>query len=214
MTATEYIKSTRNLIKTFIVSEVRQIYHHLNGEDSEDKEDETYEAEIEGLTIAVEVDNSYLGVEERIYENRSIKKIYVTPDGSVTLEDISGETFDSDTITTDDLAGLSNILEGLRLEIEKSRIPADRQEKLFQKIQDRLVGARYGGFNWAKKELEDIVHMKCNMYASVIDDGVDEDETEDNYVMKDCFEFENSDLTVRIYYGDVTREIGYVEVED
>ena len=56
--------------------------------------------------------------------------------------------------------------------------------------------------------------MKCNMYASVIDDGVDEDETEDNYVMKDCFEFENSDLTVRIYYGDVTREIGYVEVED
>lgn len=87
-------------------------------------------------------------------------------------------------------------------------------EKLTEKIQDHFIGARYGGCNWAEQELEELVGKECSIYDSVIDDGADGDETEDHYIMRDCFEFEDSPLTVRIYYGDVTREIGYVDVSE
>ena len=86
--------------------------------------------------------------------------------------------------------------------------------KLTEKIQDNFIGAKYGGCAWAEEELSAIVGKKCAIYDSVIDDGADGDETEDQYVMRDCFQFEDSNLVVRIYYGDVTREIGYVDVAE
>lgn len=87
-------------------------------------------------------------------------------------------------------------------------------ETLTEKIQTAFIGAKYRGIEWAKKELNEIVGAECECYDSCIDDGVDGDETEDVYVMKDCFCFEDSGITVRIYYGDVTREIGYVDVSE
>ena len=87
-------------------------------------------------------------------------------------------------------------------------------ERLTQRIQDNFIGAKYLGASWAEGELSNIVGKKCVAYDSVIDDGADGDETEDQYVMRDCFEFENSRLTCRIYYGDVTMEIGYVDVSE
>ena len=51
-------------------------------------------------------------------------------------------------------------------------------------------------------------------YDTVIDDGADDDETEDQYVMRACFESERGDVVVRVYYGDVTEEIGYVDVTE
>ena len=87
-------------------------------------------------------------------------------------------------------------------------------EKLTDKIQTELIGAKHLGVEWLKEELANLVGKSCRCYDSKIDDGADDDETEDCYVMKDCFEFENSNLVVHVYYGDVTREIGYVDVAE
>ena len=84
--------------------------------------------------------------------------------------------------------------------------------EITEKIQNHFIGAKNLGIEWAKTELESLVGNKCECYDSCIDDGADDDETEDTYVMRDCFTFEDSNLVVRIYYGDVTREIGYVDV--
>ena len=39
-------------------------------------------------------------------------------------------------------------------------------------------------------------------------------ETEDQYVMRACFSTEHDEYIVRVYYGDVTEEIGYVDVDE
>ena len=85
---------------------------------------------------------------------------------------------------------------------------------LTEKIQNEFIGSRYDGAGDACEKLAAIVGKPCNCYDSKIDDGADDDETEDCYVMKDCFDFEGSNLVVHIYYGDVTREIGYVDVAE
>ena len=87
-------------------------------------------------------------------------------------------------------------------------------EELTTKVQTSLIGAKNLGVEWLKGELSKIVGKPCECYDSKIDDGADDDETEDQYVMKDCFQFEDSPITIRVYYGDVTREIGYVDVSE
>ena len=96
----------------------------------------------------------------------------------------------------------------------KKRVIMDKLEKITDKIQTARIGAKHLGIGWLQGELANLVGKQCSCYDSKIDDGADDDETEDSYVMKDCFEFEDSPLTVRVYYGDVTREIGYVDVSE
>ena len=86
-------------------------------------------------------------------------------------------------------------------------------ERLETKITTSLIGTDYKG-NWGtEKELEELVGKPCYIYDNHIDDGVDSDETEDTYVMVSCFEFKGINLVVRVYYGDVTEEITYVDVD-
>lgn len=86
--------------------------------------------------------------------------------------------------------------------------------ELKQKIQTEFIGANNLGIERTTEKLTELVGKQARCYDSCIDDGADGDETEDSYVMKDCYEFEGSNLRVRIYYGDVTREIGYVDVTE
>lgn len=81
-----------------------------------------------------------------------------------------------------------------------------------EKIQTEFIGTNYQGEEKTNEILTKIVGHPSNMYDNCIDDGVDEDESEDSYVMKACFSFFGIDIKVRIYYGDVTEEIGYVDV--
>lgn len=85
---------------------------------------------------------------------------------------------------------------------------------LEERIQTELIGSKYMGVSTTCEILANIVGKSCWCCDSKIDDGADNDETEDSYVMKDCYEFEDSDIMVNIYYGDVSREIGYVEVNE
>ena len=77
--------------------------------------------DIEGLTIKVEVDNSYLDVEDTIMENRTITEIHVSLDGNIFLVAYEDDTeIEWKDISTDELAGLANILENQYLNIVKS----------------------------------------------------------------------------------------------
>ena len=85
---------------------------------------------------------------------------------------------------------------------------------LTEKIQTALIGSDYMGCDETEKLLSELVGKEVSWYDTVIDDGVDEDETEDQYVMRACFSTDNDDIIIRIYYGDVTKEIGYVDVAE
>lgn len=59
--------------------------------------------------------------------------------------------------------------------------------------------------------LSELLGTKVSWYDGGIDDGAD---GEDEYVMKACFEVEGTDITIRVYYGNNTLEIGYVDIRD
>jgi hypothetical protein len=85
---------------------------------------------------------------------------------------------------------------------------------LTEKIQSEFIGADYQGIEETESVLQRIIGKECKHYDSCIDDGVDEDETEDSYIMRACFSTEDGNIVVHIYYGDVTEEIGYVDVAE
>ena len=121
MKGTDIINDARKKLVDFIVFEVRNIYLLLNGQEPNFEEDEEYVVDIEGLTIKVEMDNSYLDVEETTMENRTITEVRVSLDGNVFLVGYGDDTeIEWKDISTDELAGLANILENQYLNIVKS----------------------------------------------------------------------------------------------
>lgn len=121
MKGTDIINVAREKLKSFIVFEVRNIYLLLNGQEPNFEEDEEYVLDVEGLTVKVEVDNSYLDVEETIMENRTITEVHVSLDGNIFLVAYEDDTeIEWKDISTDELVGLANVLENQYLNIVKS----------------------------------------------------------------------------------------------
>lgn len=121
MKGTDIINVAREKLKSFIAFEVRNIYLLLNGQEPNFEEDEEYVLDVEGLTIKVEVDNSYLDVEETTMENRTITEVHVSLDGNIFLVAYEDDTeIEWKDISTDELVGLANVLENQYLNIVKS----------------------------------------------------------------------------------------------
>ena len=121
MKGTDIINDARKKLVDFIVFEVRNIYLLLNGQEPNFEEDEEYVVDIEGLTIKVETDNSYLDVEETTMENRTITEVRISLDGNVFLVGYGDDTeIEWKDISTDELVGLANVLENQYLNIVKS----------------------------------------------------------------------------------------------
>ena len=121
MKGTDIINDARKKLVDFIAFEVRNIYLLLNGQEPNFEEDEEYVLDIEGLTIKVEADNSYLDVEDTIMENRTITEVRVSLDGNVFLVAYEDDTeIEWKDISTDELVGLANVLENQYLNIVKS----------------------------------------------------------------------------------------------
>lgn len=121
MKGTDIINVAREKLVSFIAFEVRNIYLLLNGQEPNFEEDEEYVLDIEGLTIKVEVDNSYLDVEDTTIENRTITEVHVSLDGNVFLVGYEDDTeIEWKDISTDELVGLANVLENQYLNIVKS----------------------------------------------------------------------------------------------
>lgn len=87
-------------------------------------------------------------------------------------------------------------------------------EQIKREIEREFIGGRYDGITATEEILTEIIGQSVEHYDTYIDDGVDEDETEDVYVMKACFSTNDSQIKVGIFYGDVTEEIGYVAVDN
>ena len=87
-------------------------------------------------------------------------------------------------------------------------------EEFADYIQTQLIGSRFQGCLATEDLLKEITGMNARCYDQYIDDGADDDETEDQYVMCASFQLEDGRTTVRVYYGDVTAEIGYVDVSE
>lgn len=118
MRATDILKFARQQITDFIVFEIKNIYLFLNKEIPNEEED--YIVEISGLTIKVEVDNSYLDVEETTLENRSINEIHLTTDNEIYLvSEYDDDEIELKEISIEELVGLSNILENIYLKLVK-----------------------------------------------------------------------------------------------
>lgn len=81
-------------------------------------------------------------------------------------------------------------------------------------VEKTFIGANYNGDEETEKELSNLLGGKWRCYDTKIDDGVDDDETEDEYIMVSCFENEQGNVDILIYYGDVTDEITYVQVRN
>ena len=121
MKGTDIINDARKKLVDFIAFEVRNIYLLLNGQEPNFEEDEEYVLDVEGLTIKVEVDDSYLDVEDTIMENRTITEVRVSLDGNVFLVAYEDDTeIEWKEISTDELVGLANVLENRYLNIVKS----------------------------------------------------------------------------------------------
>ena len=121
MKGTDIINDAREKLVSFIIFEVRNIYLLLNGQEPNFEKDEEYVLDVEGLTIKVETDNSYLDAEETTMENRTITEVRVSLDGNVFLVGYGDDTeIEWKEISTDELAGLANILENQYLNIVKS----------------------------------------------------------------------------------------------
>ena len=121
MKGTDIINVAREKLVSFIAFEVRNIYLLLNGQEPNFEEDEEYVLDIEGLTIKVEVYNSYLDVEDTTMENRTITEVRVSLDGNIFLVAYEDDTeIEWKDISTDELVGLANILENQYLNIVKS----------------------------------------------------------------------------------------------
>ena len=105
MKGTDIINDARKKLVDFIAFEVRNIYLLLNGQEPNFEEDEEY----------------VLDVEDTIMENRTITEVRVSLDGNVFLVAYEDDTeIEWKDISTDELAGLANILENQYLNIVKS----------------------------------------------------------------------------------------------
>jgi hypothetical protein len=78
------------------------------------------------------------------------------------------------------------------------------------------LGNEYMGCDDTERILTETLGFEMEQYDQYIDDGCDYDEEVggDKYVMCSAFRAKQYDnpIVVRIYYGDVTEEIGYVEI--
>lgn len=117
-TAQDIINNARFEIVTHIVTLMRKIDAYLEtGNKRLMTASEEVCVDFNGLDIAdktpvinVEVDNSYLGVEDRCYEPRHID--YIVTKGAHNFYLSAGETdMDADNLSTDELAAIAKFLE-------------------------------------------------------------------------------------------------------
>lgn len=85
-------------------------------------------------------------------------------------------------------------------------------EQIEQEIIDKFIGSNYKGVTETKEILTKICGQDVSCYDSGIDDGIDD--SEDEYVMRDCFTTADNKMSIKINYGERTMDIGYVSVTE
>ena len=119
MKGTDILKTAREQIKNFIVFEVKNLYILTNMRNPNFSEDEEYVLDV-NFPINVEVDNSYLDVDGTTIEVWNVDEIHVTLDDNIFFKCSENDSeIEWNKISTDELAGIANILENQYLKIVK-----------------------------------------------------------------------------------------------
>lgn len=98
-----------------------------------------------------------------------------------------------------------------RLELEEEEREMAWREHISNKICEAFEDTQWIGEEETTEMLKAIVGKECDCYDHCLDDCFDDD-GEDRYSVKACFRFTNSDIIVRIYYGQDTEQITFVDV--
>ena len=102
-------------LKNFIVHQIPMLYKAFGWAEPNFAEEEEYVIPTGDLICApyinVEVDNSYLDVNERTYEDVEIAEVRLTLDENVFLTNERGDEWGWDEVTVDELAAVAKILE-------------------------------------------------------------------------------------------------------
>lgn len=103
-------------LNIIIVRAIVKIYlAENNGENPNFDEDEEYVVDIddEHFSVKVEVDNSYLDVEDRIVETIKVTEVHLALDGEIylVLDNGNEDEIDVDDISTDELTALAELFE-------------------------------------------------------------------------------------------------------
>ena len=85
-------------------------------------------------------------------------------------------------------------------------------KQIIEEIRNEFDYEIYDGETATEEILSEIIGKAVEWYDTDYDDGIDDDESEDSYVMKSCFSTKDNEYVIRIYYGDVTEKIGCVDV--
>lgn len=75
-------------------------------------------------------------------------------------------------------------------------------EDIFEEIDDLYYNNKIGNLEDVEKQLSEIIGTKMVCYDTTIDDGIDDDNCEDEYIMKSCFSSEDDTIIIRFYYGN------------
>lgn len=113
MRGTDIINKAKSEIKDFVVFEVKTLYRLINGEEPNFNEDEEYCLDLNGVTISVVVDSSYLDIEDVIIEHWEVNEVIVTLDDNLFFRMDNGNDDELEWTDVDitELAGIANILE-------------------------------------------------------------------------------------------------------
>lgn len=82
---------------------------------------------------------------------------------------------------------------------------------IFDICYDEFIDTQYTDDNDMAKRFTQIIGVQARCFDTNISDGVLDDTLEDRYVMKSSFDFKDLPIVIRLYYGDVTREIVNIE---
>lgn len=74
-----------------------------------------------------------------------------------------------------------------------------------------FFGTQYTDDNDMVERVTQKLGFQARCFDTNISDGVLDDTLEDRYVMKSSFDFKDLPIVIRLYYGDVTREIVNIE---
>ena len=109
------VSELREKLKTHIAMLVPKLYEKFGWAKPDFEEEEDWAIPTgyleEKIYINVEVDNSYLDVEERCYEDREMSEVVVALDGNVIVRDEDEGEWFFDELSTDEVARIANSLE-------------------------------------------------------------------------------------------------------
>lgn len=106
------IAEAKKKLVDFLVFEAPLLYKKFDWAKPEEDEDYVIPTgDLEPIYINVEVDNSYLDVEDRCYEDVEVAEVVVSQDGQVWVTNEDGDDWTTDEISVEELANIADAFE-------------------------------------------------------------------------------------------------------